>query len=61
VGDGVQEPRLDFGPGWRVYFAEDGDTLVLLLCGGEKSSQRDDIKRAKAYWSDYQQRKRKQP
>ena len=51
--DGVFELRLVFGPGYRVYFGEDGDTIVVLLCGGDKSSQVQDIKRAKAYWKEY--------
>ena len=53
VGGGVNELRFFFGAGYRVYFAEDGDTLVILLCGGDKSSQRRDIQRAKAYWQEY--------
>lgn len=57
IGDGVSELRLFFGAGYRVYFAEDGDVLVILLCGGDKSSQDKDIVRAKAYWEDYQRRK----
>ena len=55
VGEGVYELRFFFGPGYRVYFAEDGDTLVLLLCGGDKGSQDRDISAAQAYWQDYQQ------
>ncbi len=51
--DGVFELRLDFGPGYRVYFGEDGDTVVVLLCGGDKSGQARDIDRAKAYWKEY--------
>ncbi len=57
VGEGVQERRLDFGPGYRVYFAEEGEAVVLLLCGGSKSSQRKDINQARSYWQDYQARK----
>jgi putative addiction module killer protein len=53
VGEGVQEMRLDVGPGYRIYFAEDGETVVLLLCGGDKSTQARDIARAKRYWHDY--------
>ena len=48
VGDGVHELRLDFGPGYRVYFARAGETIILLLCGGDKSSQARDIVRAKS-------------
>jgi len=53
VGKGVSELRLHFGAGYRVYFGKDGDNIVLLLLGGDKSSQTDDIKTAKEYWSDY--------
>ena len=53
VKDGVLELRLKFGPGYRVYFGEDGDKIVVLLCGGDKSIQTQDIKIAKAYWKDY--------
>ena len=54
VGEGVNELRFFFGAGYRVYFAEDGDTIVVLLCGGDKSSQRQDILQAQAYWQEYQ-------
>ena len=47
VGGGVMEMRVDYGPGYRVYFARQGDTVVILLCGGDKSKQHRDIKRAK--------------
>lgn len=56
VGDSVMELRLHFGAGYRVYFAQDGDTIVVLLCAGAKSSQRKDIERAKAFWNDYKAR-----
>jgi putative addiction module killer protein len=52
VGDGVHELKIDFGPGYRIYFGEDGDLVVLLL-GGDKSTQDRDIQEAKGYWSDY--------
>ena len=53
VGGGVFEFRIDFGAGYRVYFGQDGNTIVVLLCGGDKGSQDADIKRAKQYWKDY--------
>ncbi|MBX3435798.1 MAG: type II toxin-antitoxin system RelE/ParE family toxin [Pirellulales bacterium] len=57
VGDGVMELRIDYGPGYRVYFGRDGDRVVLLLLGGDKRSQSRDIDEAKAYWADYKLRK----
>ncbi|MBI1921191.1 MAG: type II toxin-antitoxin system RelE/ParE family toxin [Geobacter sp.] len=50
VGDGVSELKIDHGPGYRVYFAMSGKTVVLLLIGGDKSSQQSDINTAKGYW-----------
>ncbi|MDB5519707.1 MAG: addiction module protein [Tardiphaga sp.] len=58
VGAGVQEYRIDFGPGYRVYFGRDGDRLVILLAGGTKSRQQRDIVTAQQRWSDYKARKR---
>lgn len=57
VGEGVFEMRLHFGAGYRVYYAYDGREIVLLLLGGDKSSQPGDIKKAKFFWQDYQRRK----
>ena len=51
--DGVFELRFSFGSGYRVYFGEDGDTIVVLLCGGDKRTQSRDIAQAKAYWQEY--------
>lgn len=51
--DGVFELRLFFGPGYRIYFGEDGDRLVVLLCGGDKSKQDKDIQTAIMYWKEY--------
>ena len=58
VGDGVFELRFQFGPGYRVYFGEADNTVILLLCGGDKSSQVRDIKRAKAYWNEFKRHKK---
>ena len=53
VGEGVSELRLFFGPGYRVYFGEHDNAIVVLLCGGDKDSQSKDIQQAKAYWQEY--------
>lgn len=55
VGEGVQELKIDFGPGSRIYFGQDGEALVILLCGGDKSSQAEDIENAKLYWQHYRE------
>ena len=56
VGGGVQELRIEYGPGYRVYYGRVGETIVILLCGGDKSSQSNDIDLAKQYWKDYRRR-----
>ncbi|OGQ36138.1 MAG: addiction module killer protein [Deltaproteobacteria bacterium RIFCSPHIGHO2_12_FULL_43_9] len=53
VGDGIFELKIYYGPGYRVYYGLDGNTVVVLLCGGDKGSQRKDIQKAKEYWKDY--------
>ena len=50
IGDGISELKIDHGPGYRVYYAMNGKTVVLLLMGGDKSTQHKDIATAKAYW-----------
>lgn len=49
--------RIDYGPGYRLYFGKKGNRLVILLIGGDKRTQEKDIKRAKEYWNDYQEAK----
>ncbi len=56
VGDGVYELRIDYGSGYRIYFGQFGSVVILLLCGGDKSTQNRDIRKAKEYWRDYEQR-----
>ena len=58
VGAGLSELRLDFGPGYRVYFGKDGERLVILLGGGSKRRQQADIQAAHALWAEYKKRKR---
>jgi putative addiction module killer protein len=53
VGEGVFELRIDLGPGFRVYFGEDGERLVILLIAGTKRTQRRDIEAAKQFWRNY--------
>jgi putative addiction module killer protein len=56
VGKGVFEFKIDCGPGYRVYFGQIGTSIVLLLCGGDKSTQEKDILKAQEYWKDYEKR-----
>ena len=58
VGQGVSEYRLNFGPGYRIYFGMDGEKLVILLGGGTKKRQRNDIEKAKELWKEYKSRKK---
>lgn len=58
VGEGVSELRLDFGPGYRVYYGRDGDVLVILLGGGTKARQSADVRNAQTLWNQYNREKR---
>lgn len=58
VGGGVSELRIDFGPGYRVYFGQDGPVLVILLAGGTKKRQQQDIDLARDRWTEYKRKKR---
>lgn len=53
----IGEYRIDWGPGYRIYLAKDGDALIILLGGGTKQRQQADIERAKAMWAEYKSRK----
>ena len=58
VGAGVFELRLNFGPGYRIYFGKDGEEIVILVGGGTKKRQEADIRSALEHWQDYKRRKR---
>lgn len=57
VGDGIRELKISEGKGYRVYYAWHGSKIVLLLCGGNKSTQKADIENAMTYWRNYNDRK----
>lgn len=52
LGDGISEMRIDYGPGYRVYYAQKGNAVYLLLVGGDKRTQENDIQKAKELWRD---------
>lgn len=52
LGGGLWEMRIDYGPGYRVYYGRDGEVTYLQVCGGNKSTQREDIERARTLWSE---------
>lgn len=58
VGNGVLEMRINYGPGYRLYFAKDGESIILLLIGGEKSTQNQDIIKAKNIWQGFKNEKK---
>ena len=60
VGDGVAEYRINWGPGYRIYFAFDGTKLIILLGGGTKHRQQNDIDKAKNCWKDYKTRRKQE-
>lgn len=58
VGDGVWEARIDHGPGYRLYYAQAGKRMILLLIGGDKRKQQTDIELAQSFWVDWQRRRK---
>jgi putative addiction module killer protein len=57
VGKSLYELRIHSSPGWRIYFGKEGNSIIILLCGGNKNSQKRDITKAQKYWQDYQNTK----
>ena len=60
IGSGAFEYKIDFGPGYRIYFGNDRNKSIILLCGGNKKTQSKDIEKAKKYWQDYKDRKKQE-
>lgn len=60
LGGGVFESRINFGPGYRVYFGKDGNALIILLCGGVKKRQQSDIETARSLWREYKQQQKQE-
>ena len=60
VGAGVYEYKIDFGPGYRIYFGKDGSRLIILIGGGIKKRQNKDIQTARECWADYKHRKKRE-
>ena len=58
IGEGISELRIHYGPGYRIYYAREEQSIYLLLCAGTKSTQRKDIERAKAFWRDHRRRRK---
>jgi putative addiction module killer protein len=58
VGSGVWEVKIDYGPGYRVYYGKDGEKIVILLAGGTKKSQQKDIQKAHDLWAEFKKRKK---
>lgn len=56
IGDGISELKIDYGPGFRIYYGIHEDKLILILMGGSKRTQESDIKKAKAYWTEWKER-----
>ncbi len=56
VGEGVYELRIDYGPGYRIYYGNIDQTIILLLCGGDKDTQEKDVDRSKQFWNDFKKR-----
>lgn len=59
LGNGVYEYKIDFGPGYRIYFGQDGEELIILVGGGSKKYQDNDIKVAKQHWQEYKLAKKR--